>query len=115
MKKAFFLSCLTVLLAALPADAQVMRRPFFQRILRSPIVHELVNFGISQVLPNFPLPTGDAGGGRETRILVDSSVSRNLEVTADNLSDARSTIEELLKKNNLRTTQAKKSDIKQKE
>jgi hypothetical protein len=110
MKKVYLLSSLLVLLAAMPADAQILRRPIFRKLWTSPVVQELVNFGVSQVLPNLPaLPDL---GSREPRIMVDSSVSRNLEVTTDNLREARSTIEELLVKNELKAPPPKKKDVK---
>lgn len=116
MKKIALLSLLLLASAALPAEAQFFRRPIVQQVIASPFVHELVQFGLHQVLPNLPnipMPPADTTP-RDTRIFVDSSVSRNLEATERNLSDTRTLLDGLLTKHGLKTP-PKKGSINQKD
>jgi len=96
MKRVIFLTTTALLITALPADAQIIRRPFVQRVIRSPFVNELVNFGLQQFLPGFPqipqLPPLES----PSALLVDNSVKRNIETATSNLRDADDIMKGLL-------------------
>ena len=107
MKRILFISCAFLLLVAMPADAQIFRRPVVHRFFASPVVHDLFNFAVSQVLPNLPVrPLDSANTNADaSRIFVDSSVSRSLDVIEQNLDDAQKNIDAMLKKHNLPDSQ----------
>jgi hypothetical protein len=85
------LSIVALFLAAVPAHAQIIRRPFLNRVATSPFVHDAINYGITHYLPGFPTlpattPTTPTTSG--STINVDSSVNANLQKIATNLKDA---------------------------
>jgi hypothetical protein len=102
MNRLFSISCLTLLLSAIPAHAQILRRPLVRQFIQSPFVHDVVNFGIHQFLPGFPsLPniTLDNSARDSSPILVDASVKGNLDRSAKNLQDANAIMTGLMDKN----------------
>jgi hypothetical protein len=98
MKKAAFISFVIVFLSAIPAEAQFKKRPFIHQVLTSPAVREVFHFGVSQFLPQLPIPTLD-----RSNILVDASVQRNITAAKSNLNDADAIIQKLLEKNKVTT------------
>lgn len=95
MKAFYFLSLIALLAAALPAQAQIIRRPLVYQVVHSPFVNQLVNFGIQQVLPGFPtipIPQDNSA------ILVDRAVRGNSDRAAANLRDADDIMKKLLDK-----------------
>jgi hypothetical protein len=111
MKKTLLASVFVLLLCAVPADAQIFRHPFFHRVIHSPLVQQVVQTGLQQVVP---ILSEAARTTDNSRILVDSSVSSNLRATETNLTDAKKTLQDVLnnERNKLATPKVTTSEAK---
>ena len=104
MKRGLFVSIVLLNFLAIPAaaQAQLIRRPFLNRVITSPFVHDVVNYGITHYLPGFPtLPatTPTTPTTADSTIYVDSSVKGTLDRTATNLAEAKTIMDQLMVKN----------------
>jgi hypothetical protein len=104
LKKTIFVSFLFFLCSAVPAQAQVVRRPFLQRFFTSPVVHQIFESAISQYLPGIGPIIADATKAIDnSKIIVDSSVTTNLNATKSNLQATDAIMQRLMKANGLST------------
>src|SRR5690349_13870556 len=102
MKKFLFAAPCLLLLFAMPAEARIFHhRGFLHHGFQSPLVHQLVNYGASQLMPILQDAANSQRDNTDTRIFLDSSVKSNLDKTKSNLKDANDIIQDLLIKNKL--------------
>lgn len=98
MQRVVLGSLVALFFAVAPAHAQTARRPFLQRLVRSPAVNQAANLALSYFLPGFPnIPLPGAPSGDST-LYVDASVKRSIDATGKNLRDADDIMKALLEK-----------------
>ena len=76
----------------------MLRRPFLNRVITSPFVHDVVNWGITHYLPGFPTLPATTPNTADTTIYVDGSVKRSNEASAKYLGEAKTIMDQLMAK-----------------
>ncbi len=88
--KAFLISIGALLVAVVPAHAQLFRRPVVQQVIHSPVTNELGEPRVGNIFfqdfPQLPMLPSSASGSPS--LSVDSSVKTNLDAVDSNLGSA---------------------------
>ncbi len=113
--RVFLISIGALLVAVVPVQAQLFRRPVVQQIIHSPVTNDLANFALQHFLPGFPqLPNLPTISGSSPSLSVDASVKVNLDAVDTNLASAGDILKTLSAKT-AQTDSTKKASKKNKE